>query len=335
MPRVKDYYEVLGLQKNASPEQIKKAYRKLARKYHPDVNPGDKQAEERFKELSEAYHVLIDPEARKRYDAMGHQAFAEGFDFTSFWERVASETGFGFGFDPFGRADRGGFGGMEDLFGEAFRGFRTHARPPQRGVDLDYHLEIDFMEAARGATRQLNLEKESRCGACGGSGQTSGSLCGACYGRGQTKETQRVNVKIPAGVDTGSRIRLRGKGEPGLNGGPPGDLFIVTHVRPDPVFARQGADVFTTVPITVGEAVAGAKVQVPTIDAPTTMTVPAGTQGGQTFRLRGKGIKKLKGSERGDQYVTVHVTLPKELDERSRALIREFEERTAYNPRER
>jgi molecular chaperone DnaJ len=194
-------------------------------------------------------------------------------------------------------------------------------------------MEVDFMEAANGTTRHLNLEKESICGSCGGAGQTAAGVCRVCFGRGRTKEAQRVNVKIPAGVDTGSKIRLRGKGEPGLNGGPPGDLYIITRVKPDPVFARQGADVFVNVPITVGEAVAGAKVKVPTIDAPTTMTIPPGTQGGQKFRLRGKGIKKLKGSGRGDQYVTVQVTIPKDLDERSRELLREFEERTAFNPR--
>ena len=335
MHKAKNYYETLGLKQNVSPEEIKKAYRKLARKYHPDVNPGDNEAEERFKDISEAYHVLIDPESRKRYDQMGHQAFGEGFDFSSFWERVAQERGFSFGFDPFGRSGRGGFGGLEDLFGGAFRGgVSSQAHTPRQGTDVTYTLEIDFLEAVHGATRLLNLEKESLCGSCGGSGQSGGGLCGACYGRGRTKETQRLNVKIPAGVDTGSRIRLRGKGEPGLNGGPPGDLFIITQVRPDPVFARQGVDVFTTVPITIGEAVAGAKVTLPTIDAPTTMTVPPGTQGGQKFRLRGKGIKKLKGSGRGDQYVTVHVTMPKDLDERSQELIREFEERTAYKPRE-
>ena len=328
MPRLKDYYDVLGVQKNASPQEIKKVYRKLARKYHPDVNPGDKAAEERFKEISEAYHVLIDPEARQKYDTMGHRAFAEGFDFTSFWDRVAHETGFGFS-----RAGRGGFGGLEDLFGGAFSGFQAQARASQRGSDLTYNLEVDFMEAARGTTRHLNLEKESLCGSCGGAGQTGAGVCGACYGRGRTKEAQRINVKIPAGVDTGSKIRLRGKGEPGLNGGPPGDLYIITRVKPDPVVARQGADVFVTVQITVGEAVAGAKVKVPTIDAQANMTIPPGTQGGQKFRLRGKGIKKLKGSGRGDQYVTVHVTIPSDLDERSKEIIREFEERTAFDPR--
>jgi molecular chaperone DnaJ len=333
MPTVKDYYDILGARRNASPEEIKKAYRKLARKYHPDVNPGDKAAEERFKEISEAYHVLIDPEARQKYDTIGHRAFAEGFDFASFWDRVARETGFGFGFDPFGRAGMGGFGGLEDLFGGAFGGFQAQARASQRGSDLTYNMEVDFMEAAHGTTRHLNLEKESICGSCGGAGQTAAGVCRVCFGRGRTKEAQRVNVKIPAGVDTGSKIRLRGKGEPGLNGGPPGDLYIITRVKPDPVFARQGADVFVNVPITVGEAVAGAKVKVPTIDAPTTMTIPPGTQGGQKFRLRGKGIKKLKGSGRGDQYVTVQVTIPKDLDERSRELLREFEERTAFNPR--
>lgn len=333
MPKTKDFYQILGVNKNASPEDIKKAYRKLARKYHPDVNPGDPTAEELFKEVSEAYHVLIDPETRKKYDNMGHQAFSEGFDFNSFWEQVARETGFRFSSGPFGRSGRGGFGGIEDIFGQAFGGFGAQGRSPQRGGDLTYNVEIDFMEASQGSTRLLNLEKESICSACGGSGQQGGNLCGSCYGRGRTSETQRLNVKIPVGVDTGSKIRLRGKGQPGINGGPPGDLFIVVQVRPHPVFARQGSDVFTTVPITVGEAVQGGKIKVPTIDGPTTMTIPPGTQGGQKFRLKGKGIKRLKGSGRGDQYVTVNVTLPKHLDERSRDIIREFEERTAFDPR--
>ncbi len=334
MPTTKDYYEILGVERGASPEEIKKAYRKLARKYHPDVNPGDPESEERFKAISEAYHVLSDPEARKKYDHMGHQAFADGFDFESFWEQVARDTGFSFGFDPFGRqTGRRGFGGLGDILGQAFGGFGTQTRAPKRGRDLTYQVEIDFMEVAQGSTRHLNLEKETLCSACGGSGQRAGSLCGACYGRGQTSEAQRLNVKIPAGVDTGSKIRLKGKGEPGANGGPPGDLFIVVQVRPHPVFARQGTDVFTTIPITVGEAVLGAKVQVPTLDGPTTMTIPPGTQGGQRFRLKGKGVKKLKGAGRGDQYVTVNLRLPKELDERSKEIIREFEQRTAFNPR--
>lgn len=333
MPTTKDYYQILGVGKNASSEEIKKAYRKLARKYHPDVNPGDPKAEERFKEISEAYHVLIDKDARKKYDNMGHQAFAEGFDFQDFWDHVARETGFGFGFDPFGRGGRrGGFSPLEDILGQAFGGAK--ARPSaQRGRDLTYQLEVDFMEAAHGTTRHLNLEKESVCASCGGSGQQAGGLCGNCYGRGRVTETQRLSVKIPAGVDTGSKVRLRGKGEPGVNGGPPGDLFAIVQVRPHPVFARQGADVFASVPITVGEAVFGAKVKVPTIDGPTIMTIPPGTQGAQRFRLKGKGIKNLKSSERGDHYVTVRVTLPKSLDERSQEIIREFEERTAFSPR--
>lgn len=334
MPTTKDYYDILGVKRDASAEEIKKAYRKLARKYHPDVNPGDPSAEERFKEVSEAYHVLIDPEARKKYDHMGHQAFADGFDFDSFWEQVSRQTGFHFGFGPSGRAgQRGGFGGIEDLLGQAFGGFGAQARSSQRGGDLKYNVEVDFMEAAQGSTRHLNLEKESICSSCGGSGQRGGGLCGSCYGRGRTTETQRLNVKIPAGVDTGSKVRLRGKGEPGINGGPPGDLFIVVQVRPHPVFARQGSDVFTTVPITVGEAVMGGKVTVETIDGPTSMTVPAGTQGGQKFRLKGKGIKKLKGSGRGDQYVSIRIVLPKDLDDRSKEIIKEFDERTAFDPR--
>lgn len=329
----KGYYQTLGVKNNATPDEIKKAYRKLARKYHPDVNPGDPAAEERFKEISEAYHVLIEPETRKRYDQMGHQAFAEGFDFNSFWEQVARETGFRFSFDPFGRFGGRGFGGIDDIFGQAFGGFGAQARSPQRGGDLTYQVEIDFIEAAQGSTRSLNLKKESICPACGGSGQHGGNLCDSCYGRRRTSETQRLNVKIPAGVDTGSKVRLRGKGEPGTNGGPPGDLFIVVQVRPHPIFARQGSDVFTTLPITVGEAALGGKISVPTIDGPATMTIPPGTQGGQKFRLKDKGITKLKGSGRGDQYVTVRVTLPKHLDERSREIIKEFEERTAFNPR--
>lgn len=320
MANKRDYYEVLGVKRNATAAEIKKNYRKLARKYHPDVNPGNKQAEERFKEISGAYEVLSDKEKRKLYDQHGHMAFQSGFDPSrtyAYTSNMGEEFG-GFdsrGFDPgsiFG--DR--FGGLGDIFQQVFGGRRGAASPPRpdsaKGRDLTYTLEISLEEAAKGTTTQIEISR------------TNG---------GSASRTEAISVKIPPGVNEGSKVRVPGKGEPGIRGGPSGDLYITTKVRPHPFFERKGNDLHCQVPITLTEAVFGAKIEVPTIDGPITMTIPEGTQGGQTFRLKGKGVPYLKGAGRGDQYVSVQITLPRDLDPVSKELLRQFGERSPYNPR--
>jgi len=361
----RDYYDVLGLRRGASEQEIKRAYRKLARKYHPDVNPGDKTAEARFKEISEAYEVLSDPEKRRRYDQVGHEAFSAA-------GRGPAEAGFG-GFDFSGFDVRtGGFGDLGDLLSDFF-GQREQARAsaPGKGEDLHYSLDINFEDAIRGLSTEIGVQKHSRCAQCGGSGGRPGSpletcpecggsgrvrgrsllrtsqacprcggngkvsreACPACGGRGVTFGTERIAVKIPPGVDTGSRVRLQGMGEPGRNGGPPGDLYIITRVRPHPVLERKGDNLYVEVPITITEAALGARIEVPTIDGTTTMRVPPETSSGQVFRLKGKGVPHLKGGGQGDQFVTVKIVAPRNLDARSQELLREFARLNPGDPR--
>jgi molecular chaperone DnaJ len=362
----RDYYTVLGLNRGASESEVKRAYRKFARKFHPDVNPGDKTAEAKFKEVTEAYEVLSSPEKRQQYDQFGHdgpQRSAGG-----------AQPGGGFdGFD-FGRVDfgSGGLGDLGDFFSGLFGGARG-AQPdgPAKGEDIHYSLDIDFADAVRGVSTEIVVQKHSPCEACRGSGAKPGSAldvcpecggsgrrtgrglrrtsdpclrcrgngkigreaCRSCGGRGTTFGTERIAVKIPGGVDTGSRIRLQGKGEPGQNGGPSGDLFIVTRVRPHPVLERKGDNLHIEIPITITEAALGARIEVPTIDGPTGMRVPPETSSGQVFRLRGKGIPHLKGGGQGDQLVTVKIVAPKNLDVRSQELLREFARLNPGDPR--
>lgn len=360
----RDYYEVLGVKRGASQEEIKRAYRRLARKYHPDVNPGDKAAEERFKEITEAYEVLSDPEKRRQYDQFGHQAFAGA-------RTEAGAQGFewgGFDFSQFGRE---GFG---DLFSDLFSSFgraRTGAASPQKGEDLHYTMDIDLENAVRGFSTEITLQHHILCQACQGTGASGGrqgacpdcggrgqkqilrtflsfnltcprcqgtgkvslNPCRECGGRGVVLRTERVTVKIPPGVDNGSKIRFAGMGEPGRWGGPPGDLYIITRVRPHPFFERKGDNLHCEVPITVTEAALGARIEVPTIDGPAVMWIPPGTSSGQVFRLKGKGIPHLKGEGRGDQHVQVKIVLPKDLDARSQDLLREFGRLNPQDPR--
>ena len=299
---MRDYYDVLGVKKGASDNDIKKAYRKLARKYHPDVNPKDKAAEAKFKEISEAYDVLGDKEKRKKYDHLGHQAFSSGFDPSGAYAH------YGPGFRGFNTADpfaRSGFNSFEDIFGEIFGKRRQQARSREmrKGEDIQHTLEIDFVSAVKGTTRVIDLNSE------------------------------RVSVKIPMGVKEGSKIRLAGKGKPGRYGGPSGDLYIVIKVLPHPHFQRKGDDIYLEVPITIYEAVSGGMIDVPTIDGKTTMRLPAGTQSGQKFRLKEKGVSHLRGKGRGDQYVTIKIIVPKNIDERSREIIDEFNRLNPANPR--
>lgn len=302
-----DYYSVLGMRCDASGKEIKQAYRRLARQYHPDVNPGDAAAEQKFKEISEAYSVLSNPESRKKYDRFGHQAFATGFDpaFTSGGSFAGGYTGnlqdfFG------GRAS---FEGLSSIFEELWGGGRQRTQHASvSGQDLEHTVEVSFEEAMRGTTAPVQLLRRD-----GG--------------------VERLHVKIPPGVDTSSKVRVAGKGEAGRYGGPPGDLYIVIRVRPHTYFVRQGHDILCEVPVTLSEALLGAKIEVPTIDGKATMTLPAGTPNGRRFRLRGKGAPALQGGGRGDHYVTVQVVLPDQLDARSRELLEEFAARNPLQPR--
>jgi molecular chaperone DnaJ len=341
----RDYYEVLGVSRAADDEELKRAYRKLALKYHPDKNPDSRaEAEERFKEISEAYQILCDPQRRAQYDRFGHAAFQQGggFDFAA-------------GFDDI----------LGDLFGDFFgtgrgRGGRTRAR---RGADLQYQLEISFVEACRGCEKNLQIPRLTRCETCSGRGAKPGTTpqtcpqcngsgqmrfqqgffsiaktCGKCNGQGQIvtspcpkcdgagarRQTFNVNVKIPAGVDAGSRLKLRGEGEAGENGGPSGDLYVLLDVDEHPIFARDGNDLICEVPLSIAQAALGTEVEVPTLDGSAKVKVPAGTQSGQLFRLRGRGVADVNGYGTGDELVKIIVETPRKLSARQRELLEEF-----------
>ena len=356
-----DYYRLLGIRKDAPAEDIKKAYRKLARKYHPDVNPGDKQAEERFKKISEAYDVLSDPKKREVYDAYG--TYSEnirpgaggpgpGVDFT------------GFDFSSFGGS------GFSDIFSQIFSGEQRNNRP-QRGDDVEYQISIGFNEALKGLQTRITYarrdvcqicqgkgyEVEGRgrdcpncqgsgkvaqsrgrmkftttCPQCGGSGQM-GRKCHSCQGEGRIRVTENLEIKIPAGVQTGSRIRFAGKGDAGIQGAPPGDLYIVATVSPHSFFERVGDNIYCKIPITMTEAALGAKIEVPTVDGRAMLKVPPGTQNGQKFRLRERGAPSLRAPTRGDQFVEVRIMTPKVGDERSKEILRELARLNPENPR--
>jgi molecular chaperone DnaJ len=353
-PTVKDYYEVLGIDKKATQEDIKKAYRRLARKYHPDLNPGDKAAEQKFKELNEAYGVLGDEKKRADYDQYGRTPFegGPGFDFKTYTS--------GEGYD---------FGGFGDVFSDLFgRGGRPETFVV-KGPDLVMGLNLSLEEAFTGVTKPITFTREvgckncngtgaessrqcdrckgtghiasskgffkmqQRCSACGGTGRQVTKVCGACGGRGKTLHAESIKVKIPAGADTGSKVRLRGMGGAGEGGGPAGDLQIEITVREHPVFSRKGDNLSVEVPVTFGEAALGAKIKVPTIDGAAAMTLPAGTQGGRKFKLSGKGFPSLKTGKRGDQYVTIKIAVPKNIPEKARTVIHEVEALYGESPR--
>lgn len=315
-----DYYEILGVDRKASADEVKRAYKKLARKFHPDLNPGDKKAEEKFKEISEAYAVLSDPKKRRRFDTLGHAAFAGG---SPWGERGAPPT-----VDEILREFN-----LGDLFGNIFGGRRGRSGPagggfsgggfwpgggpsqPVKGEDVQYSIQVSFDDALKGLSATISVPKTE-----------------IVNGR-KRRSNERIQVKIPAGVANGSRIRLAGKGEPSPGGGPPGDLYITTNVQSHPNFERKGDNLYLDLPATLGEMLLGTRVEIHTYEGTTKMTIPPNTQSGQTFRLSGKGAPRLKGKGKGDLFVTVQVALPKHLDEESQRLLRDFEERNPIHPR--
>ena len=355
----RDYYEVLGVEKSASAEEIKKAYRKIAKENHPDLHPGDKACEERFKEANEAYEILSDDDKRKKYDQFGFAAFDPSYG------AGAGAGGFG-GF--------GGFGDLGDIFGDIFGGFggfgggaRSDPNAPRKGENVRTSVNISFEEAAFGCEKEVTVARVESCPDCKGNGCAAGStpeICPECKGRGTVTQAQRtpfgmmqsqaqcpkcrgtgkiihqpcktcrgmgsirrqhkINVTIPAGIDDGQAISQRGKGNAGANGGPAGDLLISVIVRPHAKFERDGNSVLLEMPISYAQAVLGADVQVPTLDGDVKMTIPEGTQPGAVFRLRGKGIPYLRGSGRGDQFVTVTLEVPKNLTGSQKELLRQF-----------
>jgi molecular chaperone DnaJ len=382
----KDYYAILGVSRSAKPEDIRRAYRHLARKHHPDVNPGNKAAEERFKEISEAYEILSDDKKRKIYDQYGFYADnlpPGGYGATAPPGPGAPEVDFsGFDFADFETPDReaekrGGFSGsFRDLFSQIFsRGGAREAQPegPQPGTDIEYRMHLAFWDAIRGTQVRITVARQEACSACRGTGRAPGPVvvCAACGGTGKTAQQvgamrfsltcphcggsgrqrrscpscrgsghiqrpETFDVRIPPGVDTGSRVRVPRKGNAGINAGPPGDLFIVTEVEPHPLFERKGDNIYVKLPVSVTEAALGAKVEVPTIDGPSTIKIPPGTQSGQKLRLRGKGAPSLRGSAgglRGDQFVEAQVVVPRVGDERSKEILRELGRLNPEDPR--
>jgi len=344
----KDYYKILGVSRNATEDEIKKAYRKMALQYHPDRNPGNKEAEEKFKLASEAYEVLRDPEKREIYDHYG----IEGLKGTGF-------TGFR-GFEDI-------FSAFSDIFDDFFgfgTGYRRKTRP-RPGADLRYDLKISFFDAAFGKETEIEIPKNVTCEACYGTGAKSGTYpttcpncrgtgqvtrsqgfftisttctqchgegkvilnpCKECRGTGKVRKNKKIQIKIPPGVDTGSKLRIRGEGEEGERGGPPGDLFVFIYVEPHEFFQRDGDDIICQIPISFAQAALGAEIEIPTLNGKRTITIPKGTESGEIFKIKGEGFPRIKGHGKGDLVVQVIVKTPKNLTKRQEELLREFEE---------
>ncbi len=370
MATKKDYYEVLGVSRDAGADDIKKAYRRLAMKNHPDRNPGDKEAENRFKEASEAYEVLSDPAKRRNYDQYGHEGVKSsfgpgGFDFRRDFTHASDLQ------DILGSIfGESGGGIFEEFFGGGGRRRSQSAGGARRGADLRFDLEVDFEEAVFGSEREITLPVSKDCATCSGTGVKPGSHpesckhcggsgavvsssgffqvrqacpvcngqgsiirnpCRDCKGNGRVRTRTRLTLKIPSGVDTGSRLRLAGKGEPGSRGGPNGDLFVIIHVRPHPVFKRQEENLLCEQPVPLDVALLGGEIQVPTVKGYAKLKIPAGTESGKVFRLRGKGIRDPYQHHVGDMHVRVHVELPVKLSSKQKKLIRELSDSMAEN----
>ncbi|WMM90551.1 molecular chaperone DnaJ [Heyndrickxia coagulans] len=359
----RDYYEVLGVAKDASKDEIKKAYRKLSKKYHPDINKAP-DAAEKFKEIQEAYEVLSDDQKRAQYDQFGHAGPNQGF-------------GGGNGFGGFSSSDFDSFG-FEDIFSTFFGGGRRNdPNAPRQGADLQYTMTLEFEEAVFGketdiripreetcdtchgtgakpgthpkecphchGTGQLNTEQQTPfgrivnrrvCHYCGGTGKIITDKCKTCGGTGKVKKRRKIHVKIPAGIDDGQQLRVAGQGEPGINGGPAGDLYIIFHVRPHELFERDGDDIYCEIPIAFTQAALGDEIEVPTLHGKVKLKIPAGTQSGTKFRLRGKGVPNVHGHGTGDQHVITRIVTPTKLTERQKQLLREFAEVSGEVPDE-
>ncbi|MBS4209059.1 molecular chaperone DnaJ [Bacillus sp. FJAT-50079] len=356
----RDYYEVLGIEKNASQDEIRKAYRRLSKKYHPDLNK-EADAEDKFKEVTEAYEVLSDEQKRAQYDQFGH----------------AGPQGFGGG-GGFGGSDFGGFGGFEDIFSTFFGGGgRRDPNAPRQGSDLQYTMTITFEEAAFGKETIIEIPREETCSTCHGNGAKPGTKpetcshchgsgevsveqntpfgrmvnrracqhcqgtgkfikekCHTCGGDGRVQKRKKLNVKIPKGVDDGQQMRMSGQGEAGINGGPPGDLYVVFHVKPHEYFERDGDDIYFEMPITFVQAALGDEIEVPTLHGNVKLKVPAGTQTGTRFRLRGKGVHNVRGHGIGDQHVLVKIITPTKLTEQQKEALRHFADVSGQTPDE-
>jgi len=339
MAKDQDLYAVLGLTKGASTDEIRKAYRKLARKYHPDVNAGDAAAEEKFKDVSFAHDVLADESKRKLYDEFGHEGLQSGFDparAREYRRWAESGHGFQFGGDPSGvrfefggrpRGRRGG-GGFADIFGDVFGGFGAGEERAAAPRDIEHPLTVDFMEALKGTTMSVSIRRPMACKTCGGTGRRGRQGCGACAGSGRIEKTEKLSVKIPPGVDTGSRVRVPGKGEE-TSDGRRGNLYFVVTVRPHPILRREGSTVVMSVPITVSEAVEGARVTIPSPKGgKVSVTVPAGSQSGARLRIPGHGAADPRGGTRGDLIVELVVQVPVTVTDAVRDALRALD--TAY-----
>ena len=370
-----DYYELLGVPRKASAKDIRTAFRKLARKYHPDLNPGDKSSEEKFKQLQEAYDVLSDSKKRAMYDQYGFYSEhgpAGGPGYSSEGDQ-GEAINFDFGGFDFGSGGASGGGGsFRDLFSQFFSGGgrgRATEEESEPGSDLEYQIEIDFWDAVRGAVKKLQITRLDTCETCHGTGaigspqtctvcggkgtiqQTAGkmkfnvpcnrcggtgklrTICKTCNGEGRLRRNETIDVRIPAGVANGGRVRVPGKGNSGTMGAPAGDLYLRVVVRPHEFFERRGDDIYTKIPITVSEATLGAKIEVPTIDGRALVRIPPGTNSGKTLRLREKGVPSARTGSRGDQYVEIQVVVPPPTDERVRNLMKELESIAPEDPR--
>lgn len=380
----KDYYQVLGVKKDAKADEIKKSYRRLARKYHPDVNPNDKSAEEKFKEVQEAYDILSDEKKRKVFDRFGY--YADNLDVNSpFGAGAARSTntgggsaagGFDFSGFNFEQGGSGGSSSFRDIFSDLFgSGAKREPEPPKplpkKGKDIEMPLALSFEESFTGLMTNITVNRSEQCSRCQGAGDTGGAIvtcptckgtgqvqksggrlqfsqscpdcegtgrrrtpCSQCNGKGVTPKTEQVKIRIPAGVDTGSRVRIPKKGQGGRLGAEAGDLFIITNVGKHKYFTRKGDNIFVTVPITVPEAALGAKIEVPTVEGKAQLKIPAGVASGQKFRLSGRGFPSLRNPNlRGDQFIEVQINLPRVISEETKEILRQFEKANAENPR--